>query len=61
MSPRLTHWSYWDDPTRALCGQTIRRQDVATPPTCPDCARRLAERQLDDDETVQALMAEGYL
>ena len=46
-APRLTldvtHWSFWDDPDRALCGVWIDAREFSPAPTCPHCRRLLIE------------------
>jgi hypothetical protein len=45
----VTHYCQWDAPggrlVRALCGILIRRREHANVPTCPVCAKLLAERE----------------
>lgn len=55
----VTHWGYWDEPVfgrgryawqRALCGAHYTRAELSTEPTCPVCARRLAELDAEDEQ-----------
>jgi hypothetical protein len=45
----VTHYVVWDQVggrlVRALCGLLIRRREHANQPTCPTCAKLLAERE----------------
>jgi hypothetical protein len=40
----FTHWSYWDEPQAALCGERIvSGRQFSTDPTCPLCRATLAQ------------------
>ncbi len=59
-----THWGYWDAPkvrdrSRMLCGVYAADDAVSTEPTCPICARLLAEREADDHEFDETDLALG--
>jgi hypothetical protein len=53
VEPVVTHWSYWDAPTRgrgryatqrALCGAQATAAEQAADPTCDVCKAKLAEQ-----------------
>lgn len=47
--PRLlSHWSWWDAPQWALCGERIEPKQFARDPSCPDCQLAL-QRMKDED------------
>ena len=43
-----THWSYWDEPDQALCGETIEPEQFNRDPTCPECRTQLAAMKAED-------------
>ena len=43
-----THWSYYDDPGRALCGEAIEPEQFNRDPTCPECRARLEAMKAED-------------
>ena len=43
-----THWSYYDAPQWALCGQRIEPEQFAKEPTCESCRQALAQMQMED-------------
>jgi len=50
----VTHYCDYDAPgrvhVRAVCGAYIRRGDHDNTPTCADCARIIAARNVEDTE-----------
>lgn len=43
-----THWSYYDAPDRALCGEAMRPEQFNRAPSCPVCLQVLARMRLED-------------
>ena len=43
-----THWSYYDAPQWALCGQRIEPEQFAKDPACEICRQALAQMQTED-------------
>ena len=43
-----THWSYYDAPQWALCGERIEPKQFNRDPTCPACQAALKQMQDED-------------
>ena len=43
-----SHWSYFDDPWTALCGERIAPEQFSRTPTCQVCLQAL-QRMQDED------------
>lgn len=43
-----THWSYFDEPWKALCGERIEPEQFARDPSCPECQAAL--RRIQDED-----------